>query len=116
MRSGEVRRRPQALRSWVKCREQGRWLLSKARVQTPEGTGTQQALGRKASQFKPGESGNPKGRPKRARNRLGTRFLEALTSTSLELRRIVVGVTEITDEGGLTNGTKAQHTAGNPAP
>ena len=28
--------------------------------------------------FKPGESGNPKGRPKGARNRLGTQFLEAL--------------------------------------
>ena len=28
--------------------------------------------------FKPGQSGNPKGRPKGARNRLGTRFLEAL--------------------------------------
>ena len=29
---------------------------------------------------------------------------------------IVVDVTEITDEGGLTNGTKAQYTAGNAAP
>jgi hypothetical protein len=28
--------------------------------------------------FKPGQSGNPTGRPKGARNRLGTRFLEAL--------------------------------------
>src|SRR6476620_9617061 len=28
--------------------------------------------------FRPGESGNPKGRPKCARNRLGTQFLEAL--------------------------------------
>ena len=45
---------------------------------TPEGTGTQQAPGPKATQFKPGQSGNPKGRPKGARNRLGTRFLEAL--------------------------------------
>ena len=30
----------------------------------PEDTGTQQARGRKATQFKPGQSGNPKGRPK----------------------------------------------------
>src|SRR6478736_8308127 len=28
--------------------------------------------------FKPGQSGNPQGRPKGARNRLGTQFLEAL--------------------------------------
>jgi hypothetical protein len=28
--------------------------------------------------FKPGQSGNPKGRPEGARNRLGTQFLEAL--------------------------------------
>jgi Family of unknown function (DUF5681) len=28
--------------------------------------------------FKPGQSGNPMGRPKGARNRLGTQFLEAL--------------------------------------
>ena len=32
----------------------------------------------KAFCFKPGQSGNPKGRPKGARNRLGTQFLEAL--------------------------------------
>jgi Family of unknown function (DUF5681) len=44
----------------------------------PKDTGTQQAPGPKATQFKPGQSGNPKGRPKGARNRLGTQFLEAL--------------------------------------
>ena len=33
---------------------------------------------RNLAPFKPGESGNPKGRPKGARNRLGTQFLEAL--------------------------------------
>jgi len=30
--------------------------------------------------FKPGQSGNPKGRPKGARNRLSTQFLEALAA------------------------------------
>jgi hypothetical protein len=33
---------------------------------------------RNLTPFKPGQSGNPKGRPKGARNRLGTHFLEAL--------------------------------------
>jgi hypothetical protein len=33
-----------------------------------------------ARQFKLGQSGNPKGRPKGARNRLGTQFLEALAA------------------------------------
>jgi hypothetical protein len=33
---------------------------------------------RNLTPFKPGQSGNPKGRPKGARNRLGTQFLEAL--------------------------------------
>ena len=41
-------------------------------------TGSKQAVGRQVTQFKPGQSGNPKGRPKGARNRLGTQFLEAL--------------------------------------
>ncbi len=39
--------------------------------------GTEKKL-RNLVPFKPGESGNPKGRPKGARNRLGTAFLEAL--------------------------------------
>ena len=39
--------------------------------------GTQKKL-RNLKPFKPGQSGNPKGRPKGARNRLGTQFLEAL--------------------------------------
>jgi len=33
---------------------------------------------RNLTPFKPGQSGNPKGRPKGARNRLSTQFLEAL--------------------------------------
>src|SRR5678810_440933 len=39
--------------------------------------GTEKKLGN-LKPFKPGQSGNPKGRPKGARNRLGTQFLEAL--------------------------------------
>ena len=33
---------------------------------------------RRGRPFRPGQSGNPKGRPRGARNRLGTQFLEAL--------------------------------------
>jgi Family of unknown function (DUF5681) len=39
--------------------------------------GTEKKL-RNLKPFKPGQSGNPKGRPKGARNRLGTQVLEAL--------------------------------------
>jgi hypothetical protein len=39
--------------------------------------GTEKKL-RNLKPFKTGQSGNPKGRPKGARNRLGTQFLEAL--------------------------------------
>ena len=42
----------------------------------PEVRGSKQAL----TQFKPGQSGNPKGRPRGARSRLGERFIEALAS------------------------------------
>ena len=40
----------------------------------PDNTGSKQA----ETQFKPGQSGNPKGRPLSARNKLGEQFLEAL--------------------------------------
>ena len=39
--------------------------------------GTEKKL-RNLRPFKPGQSGNPKGRPNGARNRLGTQFLKAL--------------------------------------
>jgi hypothetical protein len=41
---------------------------------TPENTGEKQV----ATRFKPGQSGNPAGRPRGARSRLGERFLDNL--------------------------------------
>ena len=68
-----------ALRCWVKMQGARAMATIKGKgSNTPEDTGAQQALRRKATQFKPGQSGNPKGRPKGARNRIGTQFLEAL--------------------------------------
>jgi uncharacterized protein DUF5681 len=49
--------------------------MSRARKRVSDGT--EKKL-RNLRPFKPGQSGNPKGRPKGARNRLGTQFLEAL--------------------------------------
>jgi Family of unknown function (DUF5681) len=49
--------------------------MSRARKRVS--AGTEKKL-RNLRPFKPGQSGNPKGRPKGARNRLGTQFLEAL--------------------------------------
>jgi hypothetical protein len=51
--------------------------MSKTTARTPRAdkTARKQPRGRP---FIPGQSGNPRGRPKGARNRLGTQFLEAL--------------------------------------
>lgn len=49
--------------------------MSKAKTRASDAT--EKKL-RNLKPFKPGQSGNPKGRPKGARNRLGTAFLEAL--------------------------------------
>src|SRR5262245_31097953 len=55
----------------------GGWKMSRARKRVSDGT--EKKL-RNLKPFKPGQSGNPKGRPKGARNRLGTQFLEALAA------------------------------------
>ena len=44
----------------------------------PESTGEKQATGRELTQFKPGQSGNPKGRPKGSRNKLSEDFFRDL--------------------------------------
>lgn len=52
-------------------------MAAKASV-APATTGIKQASGKERTQFKPGQSGNPAGRPAGSRNKLDELFVEAL--------------------------------------
>lgn len=59
----------------------------------PDVTGQKQAV----TQFKPGTSGNPKGRPRGARSRLGEKFIEALASDFEEHGEAVIEKVRVRD-------------------
>jgi hypothetical protein len=59
----------------------------------PDDTGQKQAR----TQFQPGTSGNPKGRPRGARSRLGEKFIEALASDFEEHGEAVIERVRVRD-------------------
>lgn len=62
----------------------------------PEATGEKQA----DTKFKPGESGNPNGRPKGSRNKLGEAFIEALHDDFQEHGITAITTMRADDPGG----------------
>lgn len=68
----------------------------KTKQRKPDKTGKKQA----ETQFKPGQSGNPTGRPKGARSRLGEAFLVALETDWKENGKAALGEAREKDPAG----------------
>ena len=63
----------------------------------PESTGRKQVKGRERTQFKPGQSGNPKGRPQGSRNKLSEEFLADLHASWQLFGRAALMTAALTD-------------------